>query len=213
MRKSDFCCNFMTAVWTPRAAVASPNQNMTMYGAVSVSPRPIKCPVKESKLPRGKKKLPPRVFTKTQNVVTAPYVDICFSVATNETRQLSRTRIPPLILPEKLHRIVLAKMSFSKLVSDIAYRDSPADDRSSVVSGRPHSHTGVAARSTASTAATSVSISGDISSQLHAGYSHPLSRVWQAERQLTKVSFPCLQWGSSSATIFGPGELTPLTEG
>jgi len=37
-----------------------------------------------------------------------------------------------------------------------------------------------------STAATSVSIAGDISSQLHAGYSHPLARSWQAERQLTK---------------------------
>lgn len=42
------------------------------------------------------------------------------------------------------------------------------------------------ARSYASTAATSVSISGDISSQLHGGYSHPLARAWQAERQLTK---------------------------
>jgi hypothetical protein len=39
----------------------------------------------------------------------------------------------------------------------------------------------------ASTTATSVSISGDISSQLHGGYFHPLARSWQAERQLTKV--------------------------
>jgi len=31
-----------------------------------------------------------------------------------------------------------------------------------------------------------VSIAGDIKSQLHGGYSHPLSRAWQAERQLTK---------------------------
>lgn len=38
----------------------------------------------------------------------------------------------------------------------------------------------------ASTAATSVSIAGDISSQLHGGYHHPLARSWQAERQLTK---------------------------
>jgi len=37
-----------------------------------------------------------------------------------------------------------------------------------------------------STAATSVSISGGISSQLHGGYCHPLAREWQAERQLTK---------------------------
>ncbi|EAS31741.3 delta-aminolevulinic acid dehydratase [Coccidioides immitis RS] len=71
-------------------------------------------------------------------------------------------------------------MSFSTLVQDIAYRDSHPDDRSSILSrgGRTRSH--------ASTAATSVSISGDISSQLHAGYSHPLNRIWQAERQLTK---------------------------
>jgi porphobilinogen synthase len=44
-------------------------------------------------------------------------------------------------------------------------------------------------RSYASTAATSVSISGDIKSQLHGGYSHPLARAWQAERQLTKVTY------------------------
>jgi porphobilinogen synthase len=43
------------------------------------------------------------------------------------------------------------------------------------------------AKSYTSTAATSVSISGDIGSQLHAGYCHPLARSWQAERQLTKV--------------------------
>lgn len=43
------------------------------------------------------------------------------------------------------------------------------------------------AMSYASTSATSVSISGDISSQLHGGYAHPLARQWQAERQLTKV--------------------------
>lgn len=83
-------------------------------------------------------------------------------------------------------------MSFSTLVQDIAFRDnedrrsvrggastSTADDRRSHISR---------AMSYASTAATSVSISGDISSQLHGGYSHPLARSWQAERQLTKVS-------------------------
>lgn len=69
-------------------------------------------------------------------------------------------------------------MSFSSLVSDITYRDRDIDDRRSHMSR---------ARSFASTAATSVSISGDISSQLHGGYSHPLARAWQAERQLTKV--------------------------
>ena len=73
-------------------------------------------------------------------------------------------------------------MSFSSLVSDLTYRDRPnlnsnnTDTRSQVSR----------ARSYASTAATSVSISGDISSQLHGGYSHPLARSWQAERQLTK---------------------------
>ncbi|KAI9652651.1 MAG: Aminolevulinate dehydratase [Alyxoria varia] len=40
--------------------------------------------------------------------------------------------------------------------------------------------------SNVSTAATSVSIHGDIRSQLHGGYSHPLARAWQADRQLTK---------------------------
>jgi porphobilinogen synthase len=46
-----------------------------------------------------------------------------------------------------------------------------------------------------------VSISGDIGSQLHAGYSHPLARSWQAERQLTKV-------GSSAVYMVS---ITPLT--
>lgn len=79
-------------------------------------------------------------------------------------------------------------MSFSSLVQDIAYRDNgiangtrgSADTRSTI--SRPS-----LVRSYTSTQATSVSIAGDISSQLHAGYSHPLSRAWQAERQLTKV--------------------------
>jgi porphobilinogen synthase len=74
-------------------------------------------------------------------------------------------------------------MSFSNLVSDLAFRDA-YDDRSSQIS---HARSQATARSYTSTAATSVSISGDISSQLHAGYSHPLTRSWQAERQLTKV--------------------------
>ena len=69
-------------------------------------------------------------------------------------------------------------MSFSSLVSDITFRDNDRLDRASQLSR---------AKSYASTAATSVSISGDISSQLHGGYSHPLARAWQAERQLTKV--------------------------
>ncbi|KAL9639759.1 MAG: hypothetical protein Q9164_000730 [Protoblastenia rupestris] len=78
-------------------------------------------------------------------------------------------------------------MSFSNLVSDIAFRDTDPKDRSSA-SSRPsiHPSTESYARSYASTAATSVSISGDISSQLHGGYNHPLARSWQAERQLTK---------------------------
>lgn len=69
-------------------------------------------------------------------------------------------------------------MSFSSLVSDMTFRDSDRDERRSHVSRT---------KSYASTAATSVSISGDISSQLHGGYCHPLARAWQAERQLTKV--------------------------
>lgn len=82
-------------------------------------------------------------------------------------------------------------MSFSSLVQDLTLRDtngarragppgsiSTIDDRTSHIS-RAMSYT--------STAATSVSISGDISSQLHGGYFHPLARSWQAERQLTKV--------------------------
>ena len=91
-------------------------------------------------------------------------------------------------------------MSFSSLVQDLSLRDGNAprrrgdasvstitsamDDRASRTShiSRAMSYT--------STAATSVSIAGDISSQLHSGYSHPLARSWQAERQLTKVSRP-----------------------
>lgn len=68
-------------------------------------------------------------------------------------------------------------MSFSSLVSDLTYRDSDRTDKRSTYSK---------ARSYASTQATSVSISGDIKSQLHGGYSHPLARAWQSERQLTK---------------------------
>lgn len=82
-------------------------------------------------------------------------------------------------------------MSFSNLVNDLTYRDRNPNSQ------RPTSQNTVTtnndtrsqlsrARSYASTAATSVSISGDISSQLHGGYSHPLARSWQAERQLTK---------------------------
>ncbi|KAL9104662.1 MAG: hypothetical protein Q9163_000405 [Psora crenata] len=75
----------------------------------------------------------------------------------------------------------------SNLVSDIIFGDADSYDRSSQPS-RPsiRSNTESIARSYTSTAATSVSISGDISSQLHAGYNHPLARSWQAERQLTK---------------------------
>ncbi|KAL9010976.1 MAG: hypothetical protein Q9173_004138 [Seirophora scorigena] len=83
-------------------------------------------------------------------------------------------------------------MSFSTLVSDLAFRDR--DDRhgqngqngSFVSKPSQISRSASYARSYSSTNATSVSISGDISSQLHGGYGHPLSRSWQAERQLTK---------------------------
>ena len=77
------------------------------------------------------------------------------------------------------HPKALLIMSFSSLVSDLTFRDTERESRLS--------RTASYARSYTSTAATSVSISGDISSQLHGGYSHPLARSWQAERQLTKV--------------------------
>ncbi|KAL6415131.1 delta-aminolevulinic acid dehydratase [Ilyonectria robusta] len=86
-------------------------------------------------------------------------------------------------------------MSFSSLVQDISLRDSNGTARRPQVPG-PRSTVSTLddrtshisrAMSYASTAATSVSISGDISSQLHGGYFHPLARSWQAERQLTKV--------------------------
>ncbi|KAK2735973.1 Aminolevulinate dehydratase [Myotisia sp. PD_48] len=70
-------------------------------------------------------------------------------------------------------------MSFSTLVSDIPFRDSQVDERNSVISRGLRSNV-------AGSTATSVSISGNISSQLHAGYSHPLAREWQSEKQLTK---------------------------
>lgn len=84
-------------------------------------------------------------------------------------------------------------MSFSSLVQDIAFRDHAQNPRASAstLSSNADAQSTISrpsiARSYTSTAATSVSIAGDISSQLHAGYSHPLSRAWQAERQLTKV--------------------------
>lgn len=100
------------------------------------------------------------------------------------------------------------EMSFSSLVQDLSLRDSngPAprrpgpppsqastmDDRTSHISR---------AMSYASTAATSVSISGDISSQLHGGYFHPLARAWQAERQLTKVRKFLINWRVSSSVL------------
>ncbi|KAJ5799132.1 uncharacterized protein N7518_001200 [Penicillium psychrosexuale] len=77
-------------------------------------------------------------------------------------------------------------MSFSNLVSDIAFRDARVDDGSSQISHARSQMSRATARSYASTAATSISISGEVSSQLHAGYSHPLTRAWQADRQLTK---------------------------
>ncbi|KAF2864109.1 porphobilinogen synthase [Piedraia hortae CBS 480.64] len=72
-------------------------------------------------------------------------------------------------------------MSFSNLIRDIA--SPPSTQTPTTLDARSQISR---ARSYTSTAATSVSISGDISSQLHGGYSHPLARSWQAERQLTK---------------------------
>jgi porphobilinogen synthase len=87
-------------------------------------------------------------------------------------------------------------MSFSNLVSDIAFRDARVDDGSSQIS---HARSHATARSYTSTAATSVSISGEVSSQLHSGYSHPLTRAWQAERQLTKVCSRCWNLGRTDS--------------
>ncbi|KUI61750.1 Delta-aminolevulinic acid dehydratase [Cytospora mali] len=89
-------------------------------------------------------------------------------------------------------------MSFSSLVHDLPMRGSAADARrprgDSSMTSAASTINDVASRTShisramsyASTAATSVSIAGDISSQLHGGYAHPLARQWQAERQLTK---------------------------
>lgn len=90
-------------------------------------------------------------------------------------------------------------MSFSSLVQDLSLREPgtssggttiiprrPRPDGSASIADDRVSHIS-RAMSYTSTAATSVSISGDISSQLHGGYFHPLARSWQAERQLTKV--------------------------
>ncbi|EPE34538.1 Aldolase [Glarea lozoyensis ATCC 20868] len=85
-------------------------------------------------------------------------------------------------------------MSFSSLVQDLSFRDNTTNERrqmnratssASTIDDR-RSHVS-RAMSYASTTATSVSIAGDISSQLHGGYAHPLARSWQAERQLTKA--------------------------
>ena len=72
-----------------------------------------------------------------------------------------------------------SKMSFSTLVSDLAFKDGARSTETASQASKAITYV--------STGATSVSISGDISSQLHGGYSHPLARSWQAERQLTKV--------------------------
>ncbi|RCI09315.1 hypothetical protein L249_1434 [Ophiocordyceps polyrhachis-furcata BCC 54312] len=77
------------------------------------------------------------------------------------------------------------------LVQDLTMRDANgAPPRRPGLSGSSISEERTSrisrAMSYTSTTATSVSISGDISSQLHGGYFHPLARSWQAERQLTK---------------------------
>ncbi|KKA30928.1 hypothetical protein TD95_004641 [Thielaviopsis punctulata] len=80
-------------------------------------------------------------------------------------------------------------MSFSSLVQDLALRDSGMprrrNDNSSSAS-TIDTRSNISRPSYTSTSATTVSISGDISSQLHGGYFHPLARSWQAEHQLTK---------------------------
>lgn len=78
-------------------------------------------------------------------------------------------------------------MSFSNLLNEVTYRDRPTSTATTATQHTSDARSQISrAKSYASTAATSVSISGDISSQLHGGYSHPLARAWQAEKQLTK---------------------------
>lgn len=109
----------------------------------------------------------------------------------------SQTPCPASPRLSSVHRV---NMSFSSLVHDLPLRGSAADARrprgdASITSAASTLNDAASrtshisrAMSYASTAATSVSIAGDISSQLHGGYAHPLARQWQAERQLTKVS-------------------------
>lgn len=105
---------------------------------------------------------------------------------------------------------ITANMSF---LQDLAFRDSASERRilsrgvSSASTVDERRSTISRTRSYASTTATSVSISGDISSQLHGGYSHPLARSWQAERQLTKVSFSHLTCIILTLSLIQP--LTP----
>lgn len=114
------------------------------------------------------------------------------------------------LVPHGFAQTVTKTMSFSSLVSDLAFRDNNSNDQPSRAS-RPsaRSTTGSYARSYTSTAATSVSISGDISSQLHGGYSHPLSRSWQAERQLTKVLQPFATHYHTLANMHSQRSSTP----
>jgi hypothetical protein len=97
-------------------------------------------------------------------------------------------------------RPLIAVMSFSTLVQDLAVRGARGDEQGSQISVARS----VPTRSYTSTSATSVSIAGDISSQLHAGYSHPLTRSWQAERQLTKVCPSALDAGHRSLISAAP---------
>lgn len=107
--------------------------------------------------------------------------------------------IPIVPVNHRIAHFLTVKMSFSTLVQDLSYRDAndarrPQQQRgTSTTTTFDDTRSQVSrARSYASTAATSVSISGDIASQLHGGYNHPLARSWQAERQLTKVKFTSL---------------------
>jgi porphobilinogen synthase len=77
-------------------------------------------------------------------------------------------------------------MSFSNLLNEVTYRDRNPSSNTTTPNNTDTRSQISRAKSYASTAATSVSIAGDISSQLHGGYAHPLARAWQAERQLTK---------------------------
>ena len=79
-------------------------------------------------------------------------------------------------------------MSFSNLLQEVTSRERPSSPHLTTTTTTTDPRSALSrARSEVSTAATSVSLTGDIlSSQLHGGYAHPLARSWQTEHPLRK---------------------------